>query len=409
MSAQLYNVALPTSQEPILNGDLTDLGYTTGWMESDRIVFKINAPGRKIRPGTVRVNATLQILKQLADGSYDQISDTDKVVLNPNAGLHGFVKSVQIKFGSSIVYFLDEYGRFVAMKNEAKKHQIDNGTLGNSLCEMRAFSNDAQEQGIDFKPNISLGLLNPVFVNGSAELPFSLRLDCPLNNCQEHIPFSRTQEIEISIILQESLKTGMVGYGLNMNDKLKYLFNNVELRFMADADNGENTGAILMETAQLQYAPPILNRTAGIEFTSSNEFDAVVCSFLSSAHVPSDSTSYDYLATEAITELVDYLEIKINGVSDFIEYPLTLNTIEIMYNYLLSFQPYINAYDDTGLKKHGLSYGKLNQPTKTGFGIGCPFFGGRESGTVVNFNLSLKAVPLVPYNSFMYTIGRLIL
>jgi len=411
MSELLYNLVLPTSQEPSLNGKY-GASYLTGWNESDRTVFKINAPNRKMRPGTLRLNGTVQFLKVDSAGEVTPITSADKLVLDPNAGMHGLIKSIQIKFGGSIVFFLDEYGRFVGMKNEAKKYQIDNGTLGNSLCELRTFSNDAQPQGVDFKPNITLGQLYPVtntLVESGSELPYALRLECPLNNCQEHIPFSRTQEIELSIVWQENLKTGMVGYGMNEGDIAAFICNNLELRFMADADDGTTSGAILMETAQLQYASPILNRNAALEFTSNSEFDAVVSTFLNSQHVPVDSTTYNYLATEAITEQIDQLEVKLNNVNSFIEFPLTLQTIEILYNYLLSFQPYINAYDDTGLKKHGLSYGKLNQTIKSGFGIGCPFFGGKESGTSVNLNIALKSNPLVPYNTFTYTIGRLIL
>jgi hypothetical protein len=415
MSEILYNLSLPTSQEPQLNGKY-GASYKSGWGESDRVVFKVNAPNRKMRPGTLRLNGTLQLLTQKS-GVNAPVVVGDKVVMNPNAGLHGLIKSIQIKFGQSVVFFLDEYGRFVAMKKESKEYQIDNGTLGNSLCELRQFSNDAQPQGTDFKPNQSLGLLytndkintgaeNPV---NSTELPFSLRLECPLNNCQEHIPFNRTGEIEVSITWQESLKSGIVGYGLSAGQLIKYVCNNLELRFMADPEDGANTGAIIMETASLQYCPPILNSKAGLEFNSPNAFDAVVCSFLNVSHVPSDSSLYDYLATEAITEQISQLEVKVNNTDDFLEYPLTLQTVEILYNYLLSFQPYINAYDDTGLKKHGLSYAKLDQTVKSGFGIGCPFFGGRDSGTTINFNVSLNTSPTSAYNTFMYTIGRLIL
>ena len=135
MSDLLYNIVLPTSPEPSLSS-LYGANYSTGWKESDRTVFNVRAQGRKLRPGTVRLNGTIQLLKK-SNGNVTAISPADKVQLNPNSGMHGFIKSVQIKFGPSIVYFLDEYGRLVGMKNEAKRYQIDNGTLGNSLCELK--------------------------------------------------------------------------------------------------------------------------------------------------------------------------------------------------------------------------------------------------------------------------------
>ncbi|MFO0004203.1 MAG: hypothetical protein ACK559_24035, partial [bacterium] len=98
------------------------------------------------------------------------------------------------------------------MKNEAKFFQIDNATTTQSMLELMTYSNDAYAVGDDLKINILQGLKYPSVTNTS-ELPFSIDLDICLNSSTENIPFSRTGEVEISIILQDITKAGITALG----------------------------------------------------------------------------------------------------------------------------------------------------------------------------------------------------
>jgi hypothetical protein len=394
---QLYNLVLPTSVEP-----------SYGWKANDRVVFKINHQNQQIRPHSVRLNGILQLWR---DSLWSQpITATDKFMLNPNAGVNGIIKQIQVKFGSSNVETINEFGRWVAIKNEAKYYQLDHATSTDSMLELMTFSNDAYSGGDDLKINVTQGLKFPVNENqgGTSELPFSLDLDICVNNSVDPIPYSRTGEIEISIIFQDDVKCGFVSRASSQG-VYTYTVRNLEIRFLAEPEQPHN-GAIILETKTNDHIPTVLTKIAGVEFSPSHAFDSVVCSFLKSTH---DSTynnmEYDYLASEAIDEQIDYMEFKINGQDNVLQYPLTKQTSEILYNYLLAWKPYIHAYDDMEVKKHGLTYSKLGNSLKTGYGVGVHLHGGVDAGAKVGFQISLNTTPTTPYRMFCYAIGKLII
>ena len=399
---QLYNIVLPTSVEP-----------PSGFKANDRVVFKMNHQNQQIRPKSVRLNGMLQLWR---DAAYtDPIVAADKFMLNPNAGVNGIIRQIQVKFGSSNVETINEYARFVAMKNEAKYYQLDNATSTNSMLELMTFSNDAFDGGNDLKINVTQGMKFPVDVNTAqgkqpgdvSELPFSLDLDICVNNSVEAIPYSRTGEIEIAIIFQDNVKCGFVSRASSQG-VYTYTVRNLEIRFLAEPEQ-PHSGAIILETKSNDHIPTVLTKIAGIEFSPSHAFDSVVCSFLKATHDSAyNNMNYDYLATEAITELIDYMEFKINGQDNVLQYPLTKQTSEILYNYLLAWKPYIHAYDDMEVKKHGLTYTKLGD-TSTGYGVGVHLHGGVDAGAKVSFQISLNTAPTIPYRMFCYAIGRLII
>lgn len=384
--SNLYNVVLPTSLQPL-----------DGWSAGDRCVFLINFPNREIRRGSVRLNGFLQLFGNGA------AIPAGMVKLNENAGVSGFIRQIQVKFGSSNVETLNEYGRFVAMKNQATYYQYDNCCTSDSMLELMTYSNDSNKTDT-FKKNITQGLKFAPDA-GSSELPFSIDLDCCVNCSDVNIPFSKTAEIEIAIIFQDTVKCGMLATD---GVAITYALQNLELRYMSDVEQ-EHMGSLVLETKCNAHIPTIINKISSLEFSPSNAFDSVVCSFLkTSSNSTSNSFTFDYLATEAITQLVEYLEVKINGTDNVLRYPLRFQTAEILYNYLLAFKPLIHENDTSEVKKHGLTYSSL--AAGTGYGVGCNFYSGLDAGTNVCFNISLRTPPSPDnYRCFFYTIGKLIL
>jgi hypothetical protein len=393
-NSQLYNIVLPTSVE-----------QPKGWRANDRVVFKINHQNQQIRPHSVRLNGMLQLWKDAAWSV--PVTAADKLMLNPNAGVNGIIRQIQVKFGSSNVETINEFGRWVAMKNEAKYYQLDNATSTDSMLKLMTFSNDAYTGGDDLKINVTEGLKFPVDA-GSSELPFSLDLDICVNNSVDPIPYSRTGEIEIAIILQDNVKCGFISKASSQGT-YTYTVRNLEIRFLAEPEQ-PHSGAIILETKSNDHIPTVLTKIAAIEWSPPHAFDSVVCSFLKQGHDSEyNNMNYDYLATEAVDELIEYMEFKINGQDAVTQYPLTKQTSEILYNYLLAWKPYIHAYDDMEVKKHGLTYSKLGNTLKTGFGIGMHLHGGIDAGNRVSFQLSLTTYPSIPYRMFCYAIGKLII
>lgn len=398
-----YNLVLPTSVEPV-----------GGWSAFDRIVFRLNNPNQTLRRGTVRLNGFLQLWRTLS-GTSVRVDETDKIMLNPNAGISGTIFNLTTKFGPNTVETINEYGKFVALKNEAKYYQMDNATRTDSMLELMTYSNDANTAGTDLKFRTLQGLQFPVD-SGSSEVPFSLDLDICVNNSSEDIPFARTGEIELSILLQDISKSGILALGGLSDDKgpasYFYKIKNLEVRYITDMEQGNGqAGSVILEVKNNAHTPTIINKTSALEFAPTSAFDSVVCGFLNTTHnSTSNNLTYDYLASESIVEQIEYLEVKVNGRDDFLRYPLRFQTSEILYNYLLAWSPYILNNSDLTVKKHGLSYTKLSNTLSTGFGMGCHLYGGLDAGTRISFNLSLKS-PLInnQYKCYFYTLGKLLL
>jgi hypothetical protein len=395
MSNQLYCQVLPTTVE-----------QTKGFVANDRVVFQINHEGKQIRPRSVRLNGMLQLWRDSVGGT--PIDATDKLYLDPDAGINGFFRQITTRFGNSTVECINDYGRWCKIKNEAKYYQLDNCTSNDSMLELMTFSNDAYAGGDDLKIQLTQGMKFPLD-STSAEIPFSVDLDICVNNSEVPIPYSRTGQVEHAILLQDNTKCGMLSKKANNTSTYCYSMKYLEVRYLAD-DEQEHAGAIILETKSQDHIPTILNKMSGIQFSPAHAFDSVVCSFLKTGH---DSTSnnfnYNYLESEAITEQIEYLEFKLDGHDNVLQYPLMKQTSEILYNYLLAWKPYIHAYDDMEVKKHGLTYSKLGNTLKTGYGVGVHLHGGANAGAKVTFNIALKDTPSTPYRMFFYAIGKLII
>lgn len=393
--SNLYNLVLPTSVEP-----------SGGWKANDRCVFKINHTGQQIRPKSVRLNGIMQLWRNAAQS--EVVTAADKLTMNPNAGFNGVIRQISTKFQGSVVETINEYGRFVSMKNEARYYQLDHATSSDSMLELMTFSNDAYVDAVvDVKSTLTQGMKFPLNPNTS-ELPFSVDLDICVNSSVVPLPHSRTGEIEISIILQDNTKIGLVSKAENQGI-YTYALKNLEVRFLSEAEE-PSQGAIILESKSNDHIPTILNKFSTIEFTPAHAFDTVICSFLKAGHDSAyNNAAYDYLSTEAITEQIEFMEFKINGQDNILQYPLMKQTSEILYNYLLAWKPFIHDVDEMVVKKHGLTYTKLNNTLKTGYGVGVHLHGGVDANSRVSFQISLKEVPSPAYRMFCYTIGKLIL
>jgi len=393
--SNLYNLVLPTSVEP-----------QGGWKANDRCVFKINHTGQQMREHSVRLNGVLQLWRDAAQTQ--KVTAADKLTMNPNAGFNGIIRQISTKFQGSVVETINEYGRFISMKNEARYYQLDHATSSDAMLELMSFSNDAYlDAAVDVKTTLTQGMKFPLDTNAS-ELPFSIDLDICVNSSVVPLPYSRTGEIEISIILQDNTKIGLVSKSESQGI-YTYALKNLEMRFLSDPEQPAQ-GAIVLESKSNDHIPTILNRFSTIEFTPAHAFDTVICSFLKAGHDSAyNNASYDYLATEAITEQIEFMEFKINGQDNVLQYPLMKQTSEILYNYLLAWKPFIHSGDEMVVKKHGLSYAKLNNSLKTGYGVGVHLHGGIDANSRVSFQISLKEAPNPAYRMFCYTIGKLIL
>jgi hypothetical protein len=388
-SLESYELILPTSVQP-----------QNGWRANDRIQFRVNYTGKEIKAGTVRLNGLLQLWSD-SDCTVPA-AEADKLVLNPNAGINGFFKQIQVSTEmQGNIETINDFGRLIAMENEAKYYQMDHGTSSDSMMEIMTYQNDNLLNATDFKQNVTSGLKFPITENAT-EIPFSVDLAVCLNQTGGvNIPQSKTGVIELNIILQDNTKVGMRSFGNQQNVEYTYTMTNCEIRFTSLSEQ-KMTAPLLMQVRSSAAIPVVLNKVSGIEFSAAHPFSSVMCSFLMESHNNSNTLlEYDYLATEAplVEEQIDVLEYKLNGQDGPLQYPLTFQTSEILQNYILSMS-YANKTN-----KHGFSYPKLTAETPTGYGVGVNLGGLVPAGTRSSFLITLKRAPATPYRMFCYCAG----
>lgn len=387
-----YELILPTSVQP-----------QQGWKANDRLQIRVNYVGKEIKAGTIRLNGRLQLWR---DADYTEpATEADKLVLNPNAGLNGFFKQIQVssdKVGN--METINDFGRLIAMENEAKWFQMDQATTSDSMMEAMTSPNDNLLDGEDYKQYVTSGQKFPVEA-GTTEIPFSVDLAVCLNKTGGvNIPESKTGTIELNIILQDNTKTGMRSFGNQPNTQYTYTMKDIELRFTSLPEQ-KMTTPLVMQVRSSAAIPTVLNKVSGIEFSASHPFSSVMCSFLNEDHNNTNtSMAWDYLATEAPiqNEMIEVLEYKLNG-SDAplsIQYPLVYQNTEILENYRLAMTYVSETYN-----KHGYSYPKLRNGVPTGYGVGVNLGQLVPAGSRSAFMITLKQTPATPYRMWCYCAG----
>jgi uncharacterized membrane protein len=404
-----YNYYQPTSVQPSWQINQSADPDTTppsialrdnGWRSNDLQVFKVNLqPNEQSRKKTVRWAGKLQ-LWCVQNGVLRKVEDADKLYLNPEAGISGFIRQLTISFGGRVVELINEYGRLTSLKNSFECYQLDNCTRSDSLTELMTFSNDAWANGSlpDAKMKAYTGSLTPTQV-GSSEYPFSIDLDCCLNSAD--IPYARTGEIGIEILLQNANQCGILVKGDQTNKRFFYTMTDCEVRLLSDVAKPSKE-PIELSVKSSSAIPTIINIFSGLEFAPATSFHSIFAGFLAKSH---DSTAtnfnYDYLACEALPK-IDFLEVKVNGQDDYLKYPLRFQTQEILYNALLS-------YGEGEVNAHALSYAKLGNNLKTGYSVGCWFGEELPANTRIAFNIKLQEQPSTSYRTFFYSLGKMIL
>jgi hypothetical protein len=402
-----YKLSLPTTVEP-----------TKGFRANDRVVFKMPIErGTQTRERSVRLNGILQLLQLNGLNQEVPVVASNKLFLSPLVGVSGCMRQLtsygRAQSGEVQLENIFEYGRWVAMKNEAS-HNSYWATSGDSMLEVMNYENFNYQDGT--APDVKMAGCNLLFppdapyVNPEdeliqqAEMPFSLDLDICLNSA--NIPSSKFQELSISIVLQDVAKSGLVSRSGTPTTFI-YALKNLEVRYICDPETVK--GPVVLEIKDNSFNGTVLNKISALEHSPSCNFHSIACSFLKQGHDnATNNLVYDYLAREVITEGVDYFELKINGSSQMapLKYPLRFRQTEHAMNYIMSL-------NNGSWSENALSYPKMTADgtivgsVKNGYGLGAHLFQEMPNNTRVQFNLALLSAPSDNYRAFFYVIGSL--
>jgi hypothetical protein len=182
------------------------------------------------------------------------------------------------------------------------------------------------------------------------------------------------------------------------------------MRYLTDPEV-PNPATITMEVKSQAHIGTLVNQTSNIEFNLSAPADSIVAGFLKAGQDnTTNSFVYNYCGSTSISEVekLNYMQVKVNGQDDVLQFVLQFQTVEILYNALLAHRPLIFGNESMSVARNGLSYTKLGQNDQ-GYGVGCNFIGGLPSGTRVSFLMQLASVPITAYRAYFFTIGKLFL
>lgn len=393
-----YKLSLPTTVEP-----------TKGFQANDRVVFKMPIErGTQTRERSIRLNGILELSKLNSNNQPEPVDEeTDKLFLSPLAGVSGCIRQLtsygRAQSGEVQLENIFEYGRWVAMKNEAS-HNSYWATSGDSMLEIMNYENFNYQNGT--APDVKMAGCNLLFPQDAlkSQMPFSVDLDICLNSA--NIPSSKFQELSISIVLQDVAKSGLVSRSGTPTTFI-YALKNLEVRYICDPETVK--GPVVLEIKDNSFNGTVLNKISALEHSPSTSFHSIACSFLKQGHDnATNELVYDYLAREVITEGVDYFELKINGSSQMapLKYPLRFRQTEHAMNYILSLNG--GAWSENALSYPKMTAdGSIVGSVKNGYGLGAHLFQEMPNNTRVQFNLALLSAPSDNYRAFFYVIGSL--
>lgn len=388
-----YNLIPTTSVQPPAPSGGLDKGFRAG----DMVVWVINFPGKEMLKGTLRIAGKLQWWYVDESGAAVAVPKDDRVWENSNAGINGHWKNVVVYSQDRILESVAEFSRSVALVNEASYHQIDMGVSIDSMLEHMRYDSDCYDDTTN--PDYKMFSFNGGPDANLCELPFSNDIACCLNKSNVNVRYSDVGMLKLEIILQENTKTGFRGSVAGR--QYFYTMTELEARIMTQPEQPKKEPLVL-EIVQNCAVQTIQNKYSSLTFPVSQPFYSIVCGLVQNSHNSTNTnfTEYDYLSSDALAELAELVEYKLNNVDSNISFPLTHQATEILYNYILA----IHGDSDKPISHHALSYSKLSK--LKGYGLGA-FFGELVPAmTTASINVLLKETPTTPYRAYIFALGK---
>jgi len=221
-----YESIFPLSQQP-------------EYLPNSNVDMLINLQGKKLVPGTVVVEGTLEVYK-ISDNSH--VTALDRVYYDPLVGAHALIRDITTEFrmlGTTETF--QNYPRLVKMKQLALTHDESLGTE-TSNCLALTVHNELQAKGmLEGQNNVDGGGAGSD--GGGYSLPFSLKLLNCLNSASGPMSSSATGDILVRIRLAPANE---FLYGEDFQNLWTYTVRDLRLRLLPIPDDGKKQ-AIQME------------------------------------------------------------------------------------------------------------------------------------------------------------------
>ena len=371
MSNLLYNATQPSS-----------LKNTYG--ENDILDFIVKLPaGRSIVANSFRISGNLVV-----STSKGAISAGDAIHVDPFAGIHSVIRSVNTQVNNSTIENIQMYNRNVAMQRMATNNLESINTSSLLLSEMCGTMNHFQ-------------LLGTTKRDGLNAASFSILPMISINQSSNNLSSEKFQVIQISITLANAVEifyTDHTSGGPYMSDvetafsEIFYNIADVQLEWNETLQQGDG-GAVIMPVKHL-YQQSVNNETSYLNITTPQLYNSLSVSFIEQSK--RNSIFVNNLLCEKIKGLDlngGALEIMINSGDTPIPYPIQTYQ-ETALNYLKSL--------NGNIAQNCITNEFLNDTMS--FGIGFSLMTSSNDRVAISLKINSEAYNYIipPYDAFMY-------
>ena len=371
-----YNATTPTSLK-------------REYLPNDIVDFSIQMkPGRSMVPGSLRLSGSLNTQVLTVAGTYRDLKITDHVHMDPFAGVHSLIRSVNTSVNSATVENTNLYNRYVAMNRQAN---YDLATLNSSslvIPELCGTTNNIMLMGNDV-------------VDGQKTIAFSCLLMNCLNQASTALPQSKFGNIQISLTLADAIEAFYSDLALASKvldasgafSGFRYKLFDLQLNW-TELIGGGASQEVIMPVKNV-YQQSVQNETSYLNVTAPAMYNSLSMSFIEQSKV--NTVFNNNLLCEAIKG-IDLngggVEILINGSETPIPYELKTYQ-ELAQNYLLS----LNGNPGKNSIMNAVLYGENT------FGIGFQLLTSSYDRLAVQLKFNAEAYGNVirPYDCFIYT------
>lgn len=203
-----------------------------GYSDSDQIDFLLDFPGRKLVPGSVRLEAICAI------ANVD--TPTDKLKLDPQCGAHSFIESITTEMASKGVVEVinSDYARMVKSKVQATKGRVD---LLSSKHISQWQSADERSSSSKLRPKVNINATNAISINND----FSISLEHCLNNIEGgNLSYNQSGYCKVSVTLAR-IANALYGCGHLAATNLAFTLTKVRVKFQSVPEDNQNNQLVM--------------------------------------------------------------------------------------------------------------------------------------------------------------------
>ena len=372
MSNLLYNATQPSS-----------LKSTYG--ENDILDFIIKLPqGRSIVANSFRLSGNIVV-----STNKGAITEGDAIHLDPFAGMHSIIRSVNTQVNNSTIENVQLYNRIVSMSRMATNNLESINTSSLLLSEICGTMNHFQ-------------LLGTTKRDGLNSASFSILPMIAINQSSNNLSSEKFQVIQISMTLAnavEAFYTDHTAGGPYMSDagtafsEIFYNVADLQLEWNEMMEQPGDKGTVIMPVKHL-YQQSINNETSYLNITTPQLYNSLSVSFIEQSK--RNTIFVNNLLCEKIKGLDlnrGALEIMINSGDTPIPYPIQTYQ-ETALNYLKSL--------NGNLAQNCITNEFLNDTMS--FGIGFSLMTSSNDRVAISLKINSEAYNyIIPaYDAFMY-------